>query len=196
MTTSARRLVLPLVSFIFGVIGLGLAAYFVFSPDRPSATTGVGGPFQLVDQNGAAVTEKALLGKPSLIFFGFTHCPDVCPTALYELTQLYTALGPDADRLNSFFITVDPERDSPAQLKTYLSSFDPHIVALTGSTAAVEPVLKAFRVYAKKVPTANGEYTMDHTALVYLMDKTGRFVGAFNLARPPADSAKDLQKLF
>src|SRR3954454_19126709 len=129
MTTSTRRLVLPLVSFMFGVIGLGLAAFFVFAPDKPAATSGVGGPFRLVDQNGAEVTEKALLGKPSLVFFGFTNCPDVCPTTLYELTQLYAALGPRADQLRSFFVTVDPERDTAAQLKTYLASFDPHIVA-------------------------------------------------------------------
>jgi protein SCO1 len=156
----------------------------------------VGGPFSLTDQTGAKVTEKALAGKPSLVFFGFTHCPDVCPTTLYALTQLYTELGQDADKLGSFFITVDPERDTPEQLKLYLASFDPHIVGLTGSSEAIETVLKGYRVYAKKVPTSNGDYTMDHTALVYLMDKKGQFVGAFNLQRPPAEAAKDIARHF
>jgi protein SCO1/2 len=156
----------------------------------------VGGPFSLVDQNGAAVTEKALVGKPSIVFFGFTNCPDVCPTTLYEMTQVYAALGDRADRLNSFFVTVDPERDTPEQLKKYLSSFDPHIMALTGPREALDPMLRAYRVYAKKTPTANGDYTMDHTALVYLMDKKGRFVGAFNLQRPPAQSVQELEKQF
>ncbi len=197
MDERTRRLALPFLSFLFGVIGLGVAAFFVLGPERPgAASAAVGGPFSLVDQTGATVTEKALVGKPSLVFFGFTHCPDVCPTTLYELTQLYTELGKDADKLGAYFITVDPERDTPEQLKLYLSSFDPHIVGLTGAREAVEPVLKSYRVYAKKVPTANGEYTMDHTALVYLMDKGGRFVGAFNLQRPPAESAKDLAKHF
>jgi protein SCO1/2 len=197
MDERTRRLALPFLSFLFGVIGLGVAAFFVLGPERPGAASSlVGGPFSLTDQTGATVTDKALVGKPSLVFFGFTHCPDVCPTTLYELTQLYTALGKDADKLGAYFITVDPERDTPDQLKLYLSSFDPHIVGLTGSREAVEPVLKGYRVYAKKVPTSNGEYTMDHTALVYLMDKSGRFVGAFNLQRPPAEAAKDLAKYF
>jgi protein SCO1 len=195
MNERTRRAVLPLLSFLFGVVGLGIAAFVVFSPEKPAAAA-VGGPFTLLDQNGKTVTEKALQGRPSLVFFGFTHCPDVCPTTLYQMTQVYTELGGDADKVGSFFVTVDPERDTPEQLKTYLSSFDPHIVGLTGDRAAVDPVLKAYRVYSKKVPTNGDDYTMDHTALVYLMDREGRFVGAFNLQRPPAEAAKELAKLF
>jgi protein SCO1 len=195
MNERTRRAVLPLLSFLFGVVGLGIAAFVVFGPEKPAAAA-VGGPFTLLDQNGKTVTEKALQGRPSLVFFGFTHCPDVCPTTLYQMTQVYTELGGDADKVGSFFVTVDPERDTPEQLKTYLSSFDPHIVGLTGDRAAVDPVLKAYRVYSKKVPTNGDDYTMDHTALVYLMDREGRFVGAFNLQRPPAEAAKELAKLF
>jgi protein SCO1/2 len=196
MNERTRRAALPLLGFLLGVIGLGLAAFVVFGPERSAVGATVGGPFTLVDQNGAAVTEKVLAGKPSLIFFGFTHCPDVCPTTLYEMTQLYAALGADADKVQSFFITVDPERDTPQQLKAYLASFDPHIVGLTGERSALDPVLKAYRVYSKKVPTGGDDYTMDHTALVYLMDKKGQFVGAFNLQRPPAESVQDLARLF
>ncbi len=104
-----------------------------------------------------------------------------------------TRSGPRATRSRSFFITVDPERDTPELLKTYLSSFDPRIVALTGDRPSIEASQKAYRVYAKKVPLEGGNYTMDHTALVYLMDKKGRFVGAFNLQRPPAESARELE---
>lgn len=194
MSERTRRLALPLLSFLFGVVGLGLAAFIVFSPEQRASSATVGGPFSLVDQEGRTVTEKALAGKPSLVFFGFTHCPDVCPTTLYQMTQIYTALGADAGKVGAYFVTVDPERDTPKQLKEYLSSFDPHIVGLTGDRPALDAVLKAYRVYAKKVPTGGDEYTMDHTALVYLMDKGGRFVGAFNLQRPADEAAKDLLK--
>ncbi len=196
MSTRARRLALPVLAFLFGVIALALAAYVVLAPaNRPQGSAAVGGPFTLVDQDGRTVTEKDLLGSPSLIFFGYTHCPDVCPTTLYDMTQVYQALGPKADKVKAFFVTVDPERDTQEHLKTYMSSFDPHIRGLTGDRAAVDPMLKAYRVFAKKVPVEGGDYTMDHTALVYLMDARGQFVGAFNLQQPPADAAKQLEQM-
>ena len=110
-------------------------------------------------------------GRPYLVFFGYTHCPDVCPTSLFEISEVFKALGKDADRAGALFVTVDPERDTPAVLKEYLSNFDPHLRGLTGDPAAVAAALKAYRVYAKKVPLTDGDYTMDHTAVVYLMDK-------------------------
>ncbi len=103
-------------------------------------------------------------GKPFLVFFGFTHCPDICPTTLFDMSQLMKALGPDADRTGALFITVDPERDTPKVMKDYLSNFDPHVRGLTGDPAAINAAIKAYRVYAKKVPLENGDYTMDHTA--------------------------------
>jgi protein SCO1/2 len=106
------------------------------------------------------------------------------------------ALGKDADRTNALFITVDPERDTPAVMKDYLSSFDPHLRAASGDANAIEAAEKAYRVYAKKVPTNNGDYSMDLTALVYLMDKQGRFVAPFNLKRNPEDAAADLRRYF
>ncbi|MFG1286649.1 SCO family protein [Xanthobacter versatilis] len=159
-----------------------------------TGTAAVGGPFKLVDQTGAPVTEAALKGKPSLIFFGFTHCPDVCPTALFEMSEILTALGPDADKAQVFFVTVDPERDTPEALKSYLSSFAPQIRGLTGTPEAVEVIKKEYRVYSKKVPLTGGDYTMDHTAVVYLMDKSGTFVAPFNSKRPPADAAAELKR--
>src|SRR6201997_974692 len=161
---------------------------------RPAAApAAIGGPFQLTDQSGQTVTDKNLQGKPTLIFFGFTHCPDVCPTSLFEISEVLKAMGKDADRVNAYFISVDPERDTAVAMKDYLSSFDPHLKGLTGDPDAVARVISSFRVYAKKVPLKDGDYTMDHTALVYLMDRDGRFVAPFNLKRTPDEAAADLK---
>jgi protein SCO1 len=162
------------------------------SPVGP-AVAAVGGPFHLEDQNGRPVTDQDFKGRPFLVFFGFTHCPDVCPTTLFEMSQMLKELGKDADRTAALFITVDPDRDTPAALKDYLSNFDPHLRGLTGDPAAVNAVIKAYRVYAKKVPLKDGDYTMDHTAAVYLMDKDGRFVAPFNLKQTPEAAAEQLR---
>ena len=176
------------------LIGLLVMLWAMGGVKGVTAPAAIGGPFQLTDQSGATVTEKNLQGKPSLIFFGFTHCPDVCPTALFEMSEILRAMGKDADRVNAYFISVDPERDSKDAMKDYLSSFDPHLKGLTGDPEAVAKVLSAYRVYAKKVPLKDGDYTMDHTALTYLMDRDGRFVAPFNLNRKPEEAAADLKK--
>ena len=137
----------------------------------------IGGPFQLTDHTGKTVTEKDFLGKPTAMFFGFTHCPDVCPTTLYEMTTWLEELGDDADKLNIAFVTVDPERDTPDLMADYISAFDPHISALTGTPEQVEKIVKAYKVYRRKVEQEDGEYTMDHTATIYLMDADGQFTG-------------------
>ena len=157
----------------------------------PSA---VGGPFRLTDQNGRAVTEADFKGKPFLVFFGFTHCPDICPAALFEMSETFRRLGPDAEKMNALFISVDSERDTPEKLKEYLQSFHPRISALTGTQAEIDAVTKAYKAYAKKVPLDGGGYTMDHSAIVYLMDRDGRFVAPFNLKRPADEAAKDLRR--
>jgi protein SCO1/2 len=154
----------------------------------------IGGPFRLIDQEGQTFTDQELRGKSFLVFFGFTHCPDVCPTTLFEISEVMRQLGGDADRTAALFITVDPERDTPAAMKDYLSSFDPHIRGLSGDEAALAAVAKAYRVYYKKVPLEGGDYTMDHTAIVYLMDKDGRFVAPFNMKRTAEVAAADLRK--
>ncbi|MES2027636.1 MAG: SCO family protein [Pseudomonadota bacterium] len=159
-----------------------------------AAPASIGGPFQLTDQSGQTVNEQSLKGKPTLVFFGFTHCPDICPTSLFEMSEVLRAMGKDADRINTYFISVDPERDTAAIMKDYLSSFDPHLKGLTGSPDAVAKVIAGYRVYAKKVPTKEGDYTMDHTALIYLMDKDGNFVAPFNLKRKPEEAVADLKR--
>jgi protein SCO1/2 len=161
---------------------------------QPLAISSIGGPFTLTGSDGKQFSSASLAGKPYAIFFGFTHCPDVCPTTLFEVSEILKALGPDADRTRALFITVDPERDTPAVIKDYLSSFDPHLSGLTGDPATIAAVAKAYRVYFKKVPLDQGGYTMDHTAIVYLMDKEGRFVSPFSLKRSTEAAAADLRR--
>src|SRR5215813_8201211 len=194
MDRAARPLVIVTAFTASLLVGLLVMIWAMGGVKGVTAPAAIGGPFQLVDQSGATVTEKNMQGKPSLIFFGFTHCPDVCPTALFEMSEILRAMGKDADRVNAYFISVDPERDSAAAMKDYLSSFDPHLKGLTGDPEAVARVLSAYRVYAKKVPLKDGDYTMDHTALNYLMDREGHFVAPFNLKRTPDEAAKDLQR--
>ena len=193
---SARvtRLILILSAFVAGLV-LCLAVILLFSGRgaSPIATAAIGGPFELVDQDGKAVTDRDLKGKPTLVFFGFANCPDVCPTTLFEMSEILRALGPDAEKANALFVTVDPERDTPSVMKDYLSSFDPHLRGLTGDPAAVTAMTKAYRVYVKKVPQGDS-YTVDHTAIVYLMGKDGRFVAPFNIKRGTAEAAADLRK--
>src|SRR6202163_3471796 len=191
MTNRDVRIMLVLAAFLAGIVlSIGV---ILLARDRPQ-TAAIGGPFRLTDQDGRIVTEQDLKGHPFLVFFGFTHCPDVCPTTLFEVSQILRALGPDADRVRALFITVDPERDTPALMKNYLSSCDPHLAGLTGDPAAVAAVAKAYRVYFKKVPLDQGGYTMDHTAIVYLMDKDGRFLSPFNMKRTTDVAAADLRK--
>ena len=176
------------------VVGLVLMLWAVGGLRSATAPAAIGGPFQLTDQSGQTVTEKSLQGRPTLIFFGFTHCPDVCPTSLFEISEVLKAMGGDADRVNAYFISVDPERDTNAAMKDYLSSFDPHLKGLTGDADATAKTLSGFRVYARKVPLKEGDYTMDHTALIYLMDRDGHFVSPFNLKRTPEEAATDLKR--
>src|SRR6201991_151012 len=176
------------------VVGLVVVLWLLGGLRGVTAPSAIGGPFQLTDQAGQAVTEKNLQGKPTLIFFGFTHCPDVCPTSLFEISEVLRAMGKDADRVNAYFISVDPERDTASAMKDYLSSFDPHLKGLTGNADAVAKVISDYRVYTRKVPLKDGDYTMDHTALIYLMDRDGKFVAPFNLKRTPEEAAKDLKR--
>jgi protein SCO1 len=193
MSDRMRRLVVPLIALAIGLGALVLTAVLMLrAPGQEPRPSAVGGPFVLVSHEGKRVTERDFRGAPSLVFFGFTHCPDVCPTKLFEISEVLRAAGERGRAVRALFITVDPQRDTPEVLKSYLGSFDPRIVGLTGDSDAVEAALRAYRGFARKVPGKDGGYTMEHTSLVYLMDKGGRFVGAFNLNRPPAEAAQEL----
>jgi protein SCO1/2 len=195
MSSRMRRFAVPLLILVVGVAALATAAYLAFMPGaRPVAAAQIGGPFTLVSQDGKPASDRDYLGSPHLVFFGFTHCPDVCPTKLFEISEMFRAMGDRGQKVRALFITVDPERDTPDVMKSYLSSFDPRIVGLTGDRAEVDRTVKAYRAYARKVPLKDGDYTMEHTALVYLMDKDGNFVGSFNTEKPPAEAAQDIVK--
>lgn len=190
-----RRLILPLVVFLAGALVLAAAAIITFAPARQgqssTGTASVGGPFTLVAQDGTKLTDQDLRGAPFLVFFGFTHCPDICPTKLFEISEVLRAAGPKGEKLRALFVTVDPERDTPETMKSYLGSFDPRIVGLSGDRPAIDAMIKAYRAYSRKVPLQGDDYTMDHTALVYLMGKDGGFIGAFNVEQTPAQAAQE-----
>ena len=194
MSSMARPLVIATAFAASLIVGLLIMFWAMGGVSKVAQPAAIGGPFQLTDQNGKAVTDKNLKGKPTLIFFGYTHCPDVCPTSLFEISEVLRAMGRDADKVNAIFISVDPERDTPAAMKDYLSSFDPHLEGLSGDPAETAKVITSYRVYAKKVPTKDGDYTMDHTALIYLMDRDGRFVSPFNMKRTPEEAAVELKR--
>ncbi len=157
----------------------------------PVSHVDLGGPFALTTQDGRAFTDRDLRGRPAALFFGFTTCPEVCPTTLARWSASLKALGPDGDKLRAVFVSVDPERDTPAVLKRYLSDFDPRIVGLTGAPQAVACMLAAYHVYARNVPLDGGGYTMDHTAATYLFDRDGGFQGLVGYQEPAeAQSAK------
>ena len=194
MNSSQRSKILAvLAAFLTG--GLTLIAVLWFALPTPvTQPSSVGGPFNLTDQTGRAVTDQDFKGKPFVVFFGFTNCPDICPTTLFELSEVFERLGPDAEKIRALFVSVDPERDTPVKLKDYLSSFHPRISGLTGTSEQILAIEKEYRVYAKKVPLKDGDYTMDHTAVVYLMDKNGRFIAPFNLKRSADEAAADLRR--
>jgi len=136
----------------------------------------VGGAFRLIDQSGRPFTEADLVGRPTALFFGFITCPDICPTTLATLATLKAQLGPQGDDIQVVFVTVDPERDTPEQLSLYLSSFSLPVIGLTGAETDLAAMREAYFAHARRVPLESGGYTMDHTSLLYLLDRQGRFV--------------------
>jgi len=155
----------------------------------------IGGPFRLASASGGVIDSAQLAGKSYGVFFGYTHCPEVCPTTLYEMTQALAKLGDAAKDFRLFFITVDPERDSAAYLKDYLANFDPRIEALVPTAAELADVARAFRVHYAKVPTSDGGYAMDHSAGVYLIDRKGHFRGVISYDETPETRLAKLRRL-
>jgi protein SCO1/2 len=189
---ASRQLSLIVAGFVLGLAGLASLAYSGIATRGELGAASIGGPFAMIDQDRRVITNKELEGRPYLVFFGYTHCPDFCPTALFDISEVFKELGPDK-KIAALFITVDPARDTPETLKTYLENFDPRIIGLTGDPDKAQAVAKAFKVYVRKAPSESGDYAVDHTAIVYLMDKRGRFVNTFNLSKPPKEAARELE---
>jgi protein SCO1/2 len=154
-----------------------------------------GAPFVLVDQKGAEITEAAFRGQPSAVFFGFTHCPEVCPTTLFELDGLLKQMGDEGKNLRAYFVSVDPERDTPEVMNSYVSNVSDRITGITGSPDKIAAMAKAFGIYSKKVPTEGGDYTMDHTASVLLLDSKGDFFGTIAYEENPETALAKLKRL-
>ena len=197
MTQPSRTRSIAFAVFVAAVTGLAIGSItypFWERARRPVSAGAYGGPFKLIDQYGQVVTDRDLRGKPSLIFFGFTYCPEVCPLTLAHMTSWLKTLGPDADRLNIVYVTIDPERDTAKQLHNYLSAFDPRIRGLTGSPQAIARIAREYNVAYFKVPLAGG-YTMDHSTLIYMMDAKGGYVGALTQEDLDTDVLPALRKL-
>jgi protein SCO1/2 len=193
---------LLIAAILAGLVILGTGAFLAVAlRDNPRGAAGtmlasaIGGPFQLVDQNGKTVTDADLKGKWALIYFGYTHCPDACPTALNDISIALSELGPKRDAVRPVFITVDPERDTPESLKAYVTSFDAPILALTGTAEQVAKAAKGYRVYYAKHPEAGGDYSMDHSSVIYVMDPEGRFTASFTHESAPEQISERLKKL-
>ena len=167
------RTVMLLSTGLAAVVVAVLTTIVVAQHWSPYLRNRVGGDFAMVDTAGRAVTQADLLGRPTVLYFGYTYCPDVCPTTLLELSNAMAQMGPLADRLNVVFVTVDPGRDTPEQMRLYLSSFDPRIRGFSGTEAQAAAMAKAYHVYYRRVPGENGEYLMDHFAGILLFDAAG-----------------------
>jgi protein SCO1/2 len=154
-----------------------------------------GAPFELTDQSGQPITQEAFRGHPSAVFFGFTHCPEVCPTTLFELAGWLKTLGDEGKDIHAYFVSVDPERDTPKVMKTYVGNFSDRIVGISGDPDKVHAMAKSFGIYWKKVDTEDGDYTMDHTASVLLLDGKGEFAGTIAYGESEENAIAKLKRL-
>ena len=189
------RKVLFALAGMAGIFALGLLALVAVQQHTPYRQQHIGGAFALTEMNGRPVTERDLLGKPTAIAFGFSYCPEVCPTTLYMLSQAMARMGRDVDRVNVVFVTVDPARDTADQMKLYLSSFDPHIRGFTGTESQVAGITNAYHVFTQRVPTEGGGYTMNHSAGVMLFDAHGDLVGQIPYDDTPDQALAKLNTL-
>lgn len=172
-----------LAALVFVLAGLSVTIGFMardtITPSGGDGALAVGEPFgvpfTLIDHNGDEITEAAFRGEPSAVFFGFTHCPEICPTTLYEMSSWFETLGPEAENINAYFVTIDPERDTPQLLGDYVMSVTDRVVGITGEPDAVREMARGYAVYFKRIELDDGDYTMDHTASIFLLDSEGRF---------------------
>ena len=180
-----------------GVLAAGLVGAAVYSGTRAQdgGAVPIGGPFALLDGDGKTVTDQDFRGKWMMVYFGYTHCPDACPTALQDMANALDSLGPQKKDVAAVFITIDPARDTPAVMKDYVAAFEAGIVPLTGSEQAVAEAAHEYRVYFAKHPNKDGGYDMDHSSIIYLMDPRGQFVTNFTHETPPDQMAAKLRSL-
>lgn len=193
---AGRRLRLALLGVVAVAAALAGLWQFFLAPSfaRTVQETLGRGDYRLAATDGSEFTEARLRDGPSAVFFGFTHCPEICPTTLGEIAAWSADLGPEAGRIRFWFVTVDPERDTVGMLRDYLS-WNPNVTGAAGSPEEVAKALAAFRVYARRIPLEDGDYTMDHSALVLLFDKAGRFQDVITYQEDPASAEAKLRRL-
>ncbi len=196
----ATRIVLWLL-IVVALVWAGLTYMRQTKPSpTPAVETGIsliGGPFALIDQKGRVRTDKDFKNKYMLVYFGYSYCPDICPTGLQAITDAMEGLGGDAQSVQPIFISVDPERDTPEQLASYMENFNPRFIALTGSKAQVEDAMKQYRVFAQQADdpgSENTEYLIDHSSIVYLMAPGGEHVAHFTHATPASEMVEGIKK--
>lgn len=192
----SNRTVYAIIGLLIAVLLLAGGGYLFLSGSQPAALT-VGGPFSLIDGDGKPVTDQTWRGKYMLVYFGYTYCPDVCPTTLTNVATALDKLGPKADRLQPLFITVDPKRDTPAVVKQYAAAFGPRVIGLTGTPEQIAAAAKAYRVYYAEHRTGPGanDYSMDHSSVLYLMGPDGRFIAPVRADQDGPEIAAALTKL-
>jgi cytochrome oxidase Cu insertion factor (SCO1/SenC/PrrC family) len=197
MKVSTGKRVFAFVVLVCAAVIAGVAGYSSLKPGQGPISLGtalIGGPFQLTAHTGARVSDKDLKGKYSLISFGYTYCPDVCPTELQVISAALDQLGDKAKDIQPIFITIDPERDTPDALSKYMPNFHPRYLGLTGSPEEIDRVAKAYRVYyAKAKKVEEGDYLMDHSSIIYLMDKQGTFLKHFSYGTDAKALAADIE---
>jgi protein SCO1 len=172
-----------------GVAVLGLALWWTVPWQEPKIS--IGGPFMLQSSIGETVTDRSMKGRAFILLFGFTHCPDICPTTLFQISEGFRFAGPAAQKIPVLFVTVDPERDSTDILSSYLQSFAPNIIGLSGTREQTKLILSAYRAFSRRVESTSG-WTFDHSSMVYLIDSAGRFVGTLSLEQSPSKLGRTL----
>ena len=186
---------------LMGIIIVCLPLVYLFFFDFPENKASspkkftIGSPFSLIDHRGMVITEQDFLGHPSMLFFGFTHCPEVCPTTMSKLSMLLDELGAKAEKIKVYFVTLDPERDTPEVLMNFLSAFNERFIAITGNTKDVESLARSWKVYWKRTETSDGGYTLDHTASVLLLNSNSNFVGTIGWKEEAAVALEKLKRL-
>jgi protein SCO1/2 len=182
---------IPLLAFLV----VGIRQVTLGANGMQALQASMGGPFRLSSSVGGELSSEDLKGKPFIVFFGFTRCPEVCPTTMIDISAWLDALGPEGKDIKALFISIDPERDDVAALKDYLSSFPDQIIGLTGTPDQIAAVAKEYRVYYAKHPLKDGDYTMDHSALIYLMDREGKLAGTLTYDAKPEEAIAKLKRL-
>ncbi|HBK07567.1 MAG TPA: SCO family protein [Acetobacteraceae bacterium] len=197
-TTKPNRLLLALMGLLLAILLVGAGGFMWLSSNTGgNGALGIGGPFTLQNGDGKPVTDRDFRGKYMLVYFGYTFCPDVCPTTLNAVADAMDKLGPSASRLQPLFITVDPKRDTPAVVKQYVAAFGPSIEGLTGSPEQIAQVAREYRVYYAEHRTGTGpnDYSMDHSSVLYLMSPTGAFIAPVRADQSGDEIAANLKKL-